>query len=42
MKYKMTQTIKEYSVKYNGWNIVISIGFIVSNSISLENDRFLI
>lgn len=37
-KYKTAKTIKEYSITYNGWDIVIPVGSIVDNSTACGND----
>jgi len=36
--YKQAKTIKEYSVNFNGWDIVIPAGSIVGNSTACGND----
>ena len=36
--YKTAKTIREYSINYNGWDIVVPVGSVVSNSTACGND----
>lgn len=36
--YKTAKTIKEYSVKYSGWDLIVPVGSIVSNRTACGHD----